>query len=387
MEDMKRALVIHPWFAIFGGGEYLCLCVCQVLQDEGFEVTIASDVYDRKMAEEVYAMGDILAKCNHIQMPQFLPRRLVPGFNLYGVERLFWARGIKDRLEDFPADVVIATQPSWLKCRQTNRYDFMYNVRDLYTYPSLMLKVDPKTFRARHRHGIGFQWQVYFFILAKLRDIMIGKPNVKRFLALSDLIYKDLIASGFSNSEMIFPPARLDVFHPRPKKRQVVITCRIDPAKHLETFFKIAEQLPLEKFILVGRDNETTRLAHPQYAERLLKTMPSNVEFVNAPVKNVPKCVEESLVYLYTGIEPGIGIAIMEACGAGCIPMATNIGGGSEIVKALGSGETFSTIPEAVRKLKNLLDHPSISPDTIREMALKAFGTERFQQRIRELVS
>jgi len=383
---LKKALIIHPWFPIFGGGEYLCLCVCEILQKQGYEVTIASDVFQPEMAEEVYGMGSVLGKCNHIPMPEFHPKRLVPGFNLYGVERLFWARRIKDSLKDFPAEIIIATQPSWLKCKQTNRYDFMYNVRDLYTYPSLMLKADPKTFLARHKRGIGLQWKAYFFVLSKLRDVMIGKPNVKRFIALSHLIYRDLVANGFPNSEMVYPPARLDVFHPRPKKRQVVISCRIDPAKHLETFFKIAESLPDEKFILVGRDNQTTRLAHPNYAERLLATKPKNVELVNSPIKNVPEYIEESLVYLYTGIEPGIGIAIMEACGAGCIPMAPHIGGGSEIVEALGAGTLFHNIPEAVNKLKNILNDPNPLPDQIRRMALSVFGKDKFEQRIRELL-
>jgi glycosyltransferase involved in cell wall biosynthesis len=256
----------------------------------------------------------------------------------------------------------------------------MYNVRDLYTYPVL----GGTTIRGSRRFRP--QWQAYILILEKLRKRLIGQPYVKRFLALSDLIYRDLLQQGFENAEMIFPPARLDVFTPKPKKRQIVITCRIDPAKNLEGYFKIAEQLPKERFLLVGRDNETTRIAHPGYAERVLSRKPSNVEFINSPVKNVPETVEESMVYLYTGIEPGIGIAIMEACGAGCIPMAPHIGGGGEIVRALGAGSTFNSYPDAVRRLKLILENPEPSPVQIREMALKAFGMEEFQRRIRELL-
>jgi glycosyltransferase involved in cell wall biosynthesis len=239
----------------------------------------------------------------------------------------------------------------------------------------------------KHRQGIGPQWKAYLFLLNRMRDFLIGRPQVKKFLALSDLIYRDLLQNGMFNSEMMFPPARLDLFHPKPKKRQIVITCRIDPAKNLEGFFKIAEQLPKEKFLLVARDNETTRITHPQYAEKLFRKKPSNVEFVNSPIKNVPEALEESLVYLYTGIEPGIGIAIMEACGAGCIPMAPHIGGGGEIVRALGAGSTFNSYPDAVRRLKLILENPEPSPDRIREMALKTFGMEQFQTRIRALLT
>lgn len=330
-------------------------------------------------------MGDVLQRCSHIEVPAFIPKRKLPGLNLYALQRLLQARSIQRTLKNTEANIVFATQPSWLNIKQAEkRYDFMYNVRDLFTYPTL-LNTTSRSLGDKQR-GMGLQWRAYFFMLSKLRYLLIGKPKVKRFIALSDLIYRDLLATGIKNAEMIFPPARLDLFHPRPKKRQIVLTCRIDPAKNLDLFFKIASELPLEKFYLVGRDNTTTRLAHPKYAERIFSKKPSNVEFINSPIKEVRQVLEESLVYLYTGIEPGIGIAIMEGCGAGCIPMAPHIGGGSEIVKALGAGETFTSWNDGVRKLKNILDNPSPSPQAIREMALKAFNPDVFAEKIRALL-
>lgn len=383
---MKTALVVHPWFPIFGGGEYLCLCVCQTLQEAGYQVSIVSDVYDPELVEEIYAMGKVLASCKHIPLERFVPRRVVPKLNLYALQKLLWARRIRGKLENYPADVIFATQPSWLRFKQQNRYDFTYNVRDLFTYPSLLFRFSPRTIMERHQKGIGPEWKAYFFILSKARDILIGKSYVKKFIALSGLIYRDLVQNGTENAEMMFPPARLSVFHPKEKKRQVVITCRLDPAKNLEMFFKIAERLSEERFLLVARDNPTTRQAHPRYIETLLKTKPKNVEFINSPIRLVPEALEESRVYLYTGIEPGIGIAIMEACGAGCIPLAPVIGGGSEVVDHLGAGFKFASVDDAVRKVKLALDDPPWKPEELRERTLKAFSQETFEKRIRELL-
>jgi glycosyltransferase involved in cell wall biosynthesis len=384
---LKQALVVHPWFPIFGGGEYLCLSICQILQKEGYEVSIVSDTYNPEIVEQIYGMGEVLAKCKHIALPRFNPRRLVPRLNLYALQKLLWARKVRDEFQGLYADVIFATQPSWLRFHQKKRYDFTYNIRDLFSYPSLLFKFSPRTIRERHRQGIGGQWKLYFFFLSKARDLLIGKSDVRRFIALSNLIYQDLVENGFTNSEMMFPPARLDSFKPKPKKRQVVITCRIDPAKNLEDFFNIAQRLSGEKFLLVGRDNEATRKAHPGYVEGLLGNMPENVKFINSPLKQVPETIEESQVYLYTGIEPGVGISIMEACGAGCVPIAASIGGGSEVVDALGAGFKFTSLDDAVRKVKMALNDPPWTPGELRERALKAFSQEAFQNRIRELVS
>jgi glycosyltransferase involved in cell wall biosynthesis len=373
---LKTALVVHPWFPIFGGGEYLCLCVCQTLQQEGYKVKILTDTYRPDVAEQVYSMGKVLADCEHIPIQGFHAKNLLPKLTLIGVQRIIWARKLLKEVNGIAADVIFVTQPSWFQFRQSKRYDFMYNFRDLFTYPVL-------PGRSNRKHIVH---RLYLTMLKQLRNLLIGRPVVKRFLALSNMIYRDLLKSGIVNAEMIFPPARLDVFYPKQKKRQIVISCRIDPAKNLEGYFTIAKELPKEKFLLVTRDNETTRLAHPGYAEKLLAKKPANVELVNSVTKNVPETIEESLVYLYTGIEPGIGIAIMEACGAGCIPMAPHIGGGGEIVRALGAGQVFDSYPDAVRRLKLILEQPEPSPDEIRQMALKRFGMERFQTRIRELL-
>ena len=50
----KSALVIHPQFSYYAGGELLCLYVCKALQELGYEVTIACDVYNPSDVERFY---------------------------------------------------------------------------------------------------------------------------------------------------------------------------------------------------------------------------------------------------------------------------------------------------------------------------------------------
>lgn len=350
---------------------------------------MVSDLYDPDMAEQVYGMGNILGECDHLKIPTFNPvHPPIPHLNLYAFQRLLWVRSLHTLLEDVECDVVFATQSTSFKFNGKPVYHFLYDIQHLFTFPSAL---DTKGIQAYFGRplvrGAGFHWQLYYFMLARLRDGLIGNPKPDHFLAVSSRVQKELTRRGFKNCSMIYPPARLDTFHPREKRKQIVLTARLDPAKNIEGFFQIARRLPHYHFILVARDTPVLRSFHKGYAEKLLATKPVNVEYVNRPIREVPELLEESQVYLYTGVEPGIGIAIMEACGAGCVPIANMVGGGAEVVDGLGAGFKFRNFDDAARKVKLAMEDSPWDPIELREKALKAFSPDVFMSKIQSLVN
>jgi len=111
--------------------------------------------------------------------------------------------------------------------------------------------------------------------------------------------------------------------------------------------------------------------------------MSRNVEFVNARIKDRPELVEESKVYLYTSLEPGVGIALGQALGAGCIPVTPAWGGGAEMVKVTGVGYRFRTLDEAERFTREALENEDArnQPDYIANKA-RIFSSESFEKQI-----
>jgi len=384
---MKEALVIHPWFRVFGGGELLCLYVCKTLQDNGYHVSLVTDIFEPEKAESMYGMGDVMKRCGHVQVPPFEPRHLpIPRLNLFAVQKIFHTRKVKKQVTKLEADVLFSTQSSVFLLPGIPSYHFLYNVTDLFAFPT-SLSADAIKAYVGNAKGLSFRWKAYYWLLARTCDLLVGKPDPELFFALSHQVETDLIERGFRNVEMIYPPGRLDVFKPLLKKKQVVTACRVVPPKRLEDFFEIARRLPDYHFILVGRDSPDLKDLYRGYSENLMRNKPENVQYVEAALKDRPELLEESMAYLYCGVEAGIGIAVMEAAGAGCIPITPNIGGGSEVINGLGLGLTFGTIEEGVRKVKLALDEAPWGPDEVRERAVKAFGSDRFERRIRELVS
>jgi glycosyltransferase involved in cell wall biosynthesis len=385
---LKKALVIHPWFPVFGGGELLCLYVCKTLQDNGFQVSLVTDIFDPDKAEAIYGMGSVMRKCRHIPVPEFKPfHPPIARVNLYAVQRIFHTRRVKNLIKDEDADVVFSTQSSVFLTRGgLPAYHFLYNITDLFAFPSSLSEEAIKRYFGEKAKGLGFRWRMYYWGLSRIRNTLLGKPDPKIFFALSQQVFEDLRGRGFQNSVMIHPPARLNVFHPKPKKKRVVTACRIVPPKRLEDFFEIARRLPEQEFLIVGRDSPDLKTLYQGYSENLMKNRPDNVKYVEAALRDVPELLEESQVYLYCGVEPGMGIAVIEAAGAGCVLVTPNIGGSSEVVKSLRIGFTFENIEDATRLVRIALELKT-DPEEIRSKTVDLYSPESFMEKIQNLLS
>ena len=374
----KNALVIHPQLSYYAGGELLCLYVCKALQELGYKVTIACDVYNPSDVERFYGLGHILQNCKHKKIDTFSPAFPF----LVSLQRIPYAMRMRTILSRTKADVVFSTQSSSFYIPNGKLYHFVYNILDVFNHPlgsnlSGPVKPNDPTRTA------------YSFLLRQVKKLFWDRytPNPTIFFAVGSLVLRDLKKSGYQNSQLIFPPCRTAFKPSLPKKKQVVQYTRILPNKRVEIFSEIARLLPQYPFYLVGRslldpnnDNE--------YSRRVLSELPDNVTFVNALTRERPDLLEESKVYLYTGSEAGIGVALVEAISAGCIPVSPREVGAADIIEAAGVGQLFSTPEQAAEEIRSILEDDQTS-DKIYEISRKAslFGPEVFEEQIKKLMA
>lgn len=368
---MKKALVIHPMMSFYAGGEYLCMNVCQALQEEGYKVTLATDEFRPSEIERFYQLATVIEKCDYIHVPQFRPRFS----RLMVLQRLFFGQQMWGMFRGTDADVVFSTQSSPFVVPKTV-YHFVYNAAELYHYPlgSAPPQLDIYSKHVRRLPSIAFRLAKK--LLWKKRPL-----SDDWFFAVGSIILNDLKQKGYPNSSLVFPPCRV-TFKPKfPKKKQVVQAVRLVPEKRLELFFDIARNLPDYPFYLLARDSEILRRLAPGYAERVLSNVPRNVTVVNSTVRERPDLLEESKVYLYTGREPGIGLSLVESLAAGCTPFSSSEVGAVDIIRQSGVGHLYSTAQEAASKMKICLEE-NLTQEQVLNISLKAneFSPEKFRQ-------
>jgi glycosyltransferase involved in cell wall biosynthesis len=261
-------------------------------------------------------------------------------------------------------------------------FHFLYSVGDLFSYPHaaapLVVPIAGTTLA-----------KIYVDGLRRAKKLLWGKqPSRDWFFAVGSNILRDIRKRGYNNSSLAFPPCRVS-FHPRfPKKKQVIQVARIIPDKRLELYCEIASRLPDYRFLLVGKIDQLSASAFPGYAKRILSRLPRNVIYVDAFLRDCPELLEESMVYLYTGIEPGIGLAMVEAMAAGCIPFSPGEVGAADVLKASGAGVLYRSSDEVVAKIAWLMkqEHDDEEFNAISKTAGK-FSPEVFKEWIKKVAS
>ena len=369
---MKQALVIHPLFTVYGGGETVCLHVIKALQEVNYSVILASDNFSPKEVDERLGMGEILSRCRHFLLPKFNPR--IRKFLAY--RRLSHMSMLMRKMESLKPDIAFNTQSPTLFLRNAPNFSMIYDLAEFFAlHTSGQFRTDALSSTAR----------LPYEALVKRRLTPLANPAIAKrtFIPLSYLLEYQLKLFGYPHTPAVFPPCDL-IFEPKRKKKRVVQVTRVFPNKRIEDFIQIASRLREYDFVIVGADTRTERLTHPKYLANLLSQKPENMDYVEARIRHRPDLLEESKVYLYTSIEPGINISAAQALGAGCIPVTPVWGGGSELVHAAGKGYTYADIDDAVNKVRQALEDPA-SPEEIANTA-KIFGSDKFEQRIKEIV-
>jgi glycosyltransferase involved in cell wall biosynthesis len=93
--------------------------------------------------------------------------------------------------------------------------------------------------------------------------------------------------------------------------------------------------------------------------------MPENMRYVDAIVRERQDLLEESKVYLYTGVERGIGLALVEGIAAGCVPLSPRGVGASDVIRASGAGHLYDGTVDAVSKIKDIMESESSEAEVL----------------------
>jgi glycosyltransferase involved in cell wall biosynthesis len=342
---MKQALVIHPELSFYAGGEYLCLTLCGALQELGYRVTLASHSFNPAEFERIYAQGKIMERCVWTVIPRFKGR--IPHFQV--LQRLDYSRRVWRMFNDTDASIIFSTQSSPFIVPK-RMFHFVYSAGDLFRYPHAAAPVDdPESGRIIE--------DIYITAMRRIKTLLWNKvPSNDWFFAMGSRVLHDIRRAGYSNSSLVFPPVRQS-FRPRfPKRKQVLQAARMIPDKRLDLFIDIASRLPQYKFFLVGKRDRLLDRRFLGYSKRILSQLPRNVAYLDGLLSEQARLLEESMVYLYTGMEPGIGIALIEAISAGCIPFSPKCVGATDVLDRLKVGETFEDAEDAATKIKRVLD-------------------------------
>ena len=373
---MKEALVIHPQMSYYAGGELLCLYVCKALQEAGYHVTLACDVFKPLEIDRFFGLGSVVQNCKHKKIATFSP--IFPF--LVALQRFPYAIKMRTLLSKTKAEVIFSTQSSSFYIPNKRLFHVVYNARDVFNYPLGSNLSSPTSSKP-----IG---KPYRFLLRQIKRLLLDpytpKPTI--FFAVGSLVLQDLVQQGYRNSTLLFPPCRT-TFRPEfPKKRQVVQFTRIIPDKRLELFLEIAQRLPQYPFYIVGRTSPQSGVDR-EYSQKILRSLPGNVTFVEALTRERPDLLEQSKVYLYTGTETGIGVAIVEAISAGCIPFSPNGVGATDVIRAAGVGYLFDSAQQAAEKIGTVIEAEQTEGE-VSEISERShmFNPEIFMEQIKKIV-
>ena len=361
---MKQAVVIHPRFTNYGGAEIIALHIIKTLQDLDFDVSIVTDNYNPAEIERNYRMGKILENVKPILVPPFKP--VLSRF--LALQHLRYSEGVMRVLRGLHPDLAFSTQSVIYYIPNVKTFQMVYDMADLF-------EIVPD------RGPLSSVWKKPYYKLLR-RTLSPESLSNRYFVPLSHALERRLQSLGLPHSPVVFPPCDM-IFKARPKKRQVCLVTRIAPQKNVHEFMEAAKVLPEYRFILVGAEADKD----PNYARKVLNNKPQNVEYIEVRVRDRPELVEESKVYLYTSREPGVGIALGQAMGAGCIPITPAWGGGAEMVAESRVGYCYHSVIEATDLVRKALGSEE-SRDNTMLIAKRAeiFSSESFQSKIGNIV-
>jgi glycosyltransferase involved in cell wall biosynthesis len=366
-----KALVVHPRFSVYGGGEYVCLNVIKALGEMGYAVTLASIDYDREEVEKAFRFG--LGNIEGIKFSGFHPwfRRGL------AFQRVLWSRRIAADLAKVSSDydLIFHTQTSYLVGGGIPAFNIFYDPSDM-----LIIERNLQGYLANGVHR-----GPYYAMLKRIAGNVASIRSACN-IPLSLQLERQLERFGFRHTPYLSAPCDMRFRHDREKKGYVFQMTRMVPQKRLEEFLQIASLLPSTRFVLLGSVSDKERELYPGYAEKIVSLSPENVEYVEDRVWNRPELLEEASIYLYCSHEPGINISTAQAAGAGCIPVAPSQGGGYEIVNGMDIGYVYHSPADAASYIRESLSCPRWS---VAEVSSKAqrFSDARFREKIQKIVA
>jgi glycosyltransferase involved in cell wall biosynthesis len=232
-------------------------------------------------------------------------------------------------------------------------------------------------------------WRAYFKPYQIISHALTKKALKRANITFTNSRFtKDAIKKVYPDSDphVIYPPVDINRFSnclcSNSRENQVLVISRFSPEKQIEKAISIARILKDTKFIIMGsllKANNSYFKSIQQMIEdyglaNTIKLMP------NASEDEKIDAMSSSMIYLHTMKGEHFGISIVEAMGAGLIPVVPSFGGCSEIVP---SEYHYNTILDAAEIIsKNIAEYDSKKSKFLINIA-KLFSAENFRLSIK----
>ena len=358
-----KAVIVHPYLGVLGGGERLCFHTIKALLEYGWDVTLLSQRVDENVVKDIMGF-DVFNEVKHIFYPDFNP--LISRFRAY--QRMLHHLMVKRRFKGFHFHLKLLTQDVGLDITEANRTVAYVHFPEFFVH----LEEKPRS----------LFWKAYYLPLhgywmsqVSLVDLLIANSNFTRV---------KIREKWGRNAKVVYPPVETHIFKPSTRKEDKVVSVgRITPSKRYEDLLAIAQKIPELKFLILGLKQDES------YFRSLLKRKTSNVHIkTNVTRKLLREELSSSKIYLHCMRGEHFGISVVEAMAAGCVPIVHDSGGVREIVSPT-TGFRYVNLKEAVNAIKMAMSdeelYNRLSRNSIKESA--KFSVENFKKSLISSIS
>jgi glycosyltransferase involved in cell wall biosynthesis len=325
MTETIRVGLLHNTLNVMGGAARLALDLIPLLHERSMQVNLAT--FDKVRWNSVKQMfGDV-------ELPETQTFLLPFRFRLLGIYQRILMRLVANRLQKI-SDVVVNTHSDFQFCPSDIVY--MHGVTPLggargedvferYQTPLMKLYFLPYRYLIRsklrpciERDGMTFVANSRYTQERMRRHMMISKSSVI-YPAVNTQVYGQLAGN-------------------EARQNQVVTVGRFTREKNLHLIPEIASKCPEDvRFAIVtasaGISNDF--MDEFNYARKKFRVESRVNLFVDIPFEQKLAIIRQSKVYLHLMPGEHFGIALAEACSAGCLPVVAKGGGQEEIVEGI----------------------------------------------------
>lgn len=186
-------------------------------------------------------------------------------------------------------------------------------------------------------------WKTYFKPYQKISDILIKRSLSKsKVIVTNSNFTKEAITKAYPETEpiVLYPPVNIKKFdvayESNSNGRQVLVISRFSPEKQIENAIKIANILRKDdiKFKIIG-SVIPSNLYYFNSIKRMVNDLglSDKVSLIkNGSFIEMLNAMSDSRVYLHPMRGEHFGVSVVEAMGAGLVPIVPAYGGCSELV-------------------------------------------------------
>jgi len=354
-----KALVVHPYMNILGGGERVCLHVIRALIEEGVDVTLVSEPINPDRLEEF--LGFNLDEVVYVPCKKF--RLKFKKFSVY--QRMIHYSFLKSKIKRTVGDqdVEILTQDVAFTLGIGKKIIAYVHFPEFFTH---LESAKPRT---------RWFWRLYYAPIAWYLRRKIDKIDL--FLCNSNYTKKAIKERWGKDAIVVYPPVDIERIKPAPKENLVVTVGRFVKEKNYEMVIEVAKLLPKTRFMIIGRKQDAS------YFERIKRLKPDNVTLLtDLSQEELFSKIAKAKVYLHTMIGEHFGISIVEAMATGCIPIVHNSGGQKEAIGKIGY--VYNDVKECRERILQAIS----SNANIYKIAdfAKKFSAENFRRKIKDIL-